>query len=84
MPSAAHSLARALDEEVRWLDQREDSLPESVIQDYMLRAFEITRLVMDALEARKRDLVREIAAISEAEERLGEITRDEERARSAS
>ncbi len=84
MPRTAPSLALALEEEVHWLDQQEGSLPESVIQDYMFRALELAGDVERALGARKRDLVREMAVISEAEERLGEITRDEGRARSAS
>lgn len=84
MPRTAPSLVLALDEEVRWLDRQEGSLPESVVQDYMVRALELAGEVENALEARERDLVREIAAIREAAERLGEITRDAGRARSAS
>ncbi len=83
MPLTAPSLVLEMEEELRRLD-REGSLPEGVIQDYMVRAFEITRDVEGALEEQKRDLVRAIAAIREPQERLGEHTRDEGRARSAS
>ncbi len=83
LPMTAPSLVLAMEEDLRRLD-REGSLPEDVIGDYMVRASEISRDVQDALEEQQRDLVRAIAAIREPQERLGEHTRDEGRARSAS
>lgn len=90
MPRTAPSLVLAMEEEISRLD-RDGSLPESVVEDYMFRAFEITRDVMGALEAReraidaqKRDIVREIAEIREPQGRLGDRARAEGRARSAS
>ncbi len=83
LPLTAPALVLEMEEDLRRLD-REGSLPEGVIEDYMVRAFEITRNVQDALEEQKRDLTRAIAAICEPQERLGEHTRDEGRARNAS
>lgn len=69
---------------MRWLDQQEGTLPESVIEDYMFRALQLAGEVERALGTRERDLVRELATIREAEERLGELARGAGRVRSAS
>lgn len=45
-----------------------EGAPERVIEDYAVRALEITHVVRGALEAQERSIVEEIAAISEPEQ----------------
>ncbi len=83
LPRTAPSLVLAMEEELRRLD-REGSLSEGVIEDYMVRAAQLARDVMDALEAQKRSIDGEIAAIREPQQRLEELTWEPGRAHDAS
>lgn len=79
-PGTAPNLVLAMEEEVRRMD-REASLPENIIEDYMVRAFQITRDVMDALEVRKRSIDREIEATRVPQDQLAARRRRKEEER---
>lgn len=80
VPRTAPSLVLAMEEEVLRLD-REGSLPESVIEDYLVRALQLTRDVMEALEARKRSIDWEIAEIREARDEVAAHRKKKPKAR---